>query len=104
MALATYAHVLTTATSNIFDTTEFNVFDEDNYSSYTKEATTNGITYDSSTGEFTVGSTGTYYIIAALQTLVGSSITGGNVTWRMVLGERNYVSYRKLGIVFKMPR
>jgi len=85
MALATYAHVLTTATSNIFDTTEFNVFDEDNYSSYTKEATTNGITYDSSTGEFTVGSTGTYYIIAALQTLVGSSITGGNVTWRIKL-------------------
>ena len=85
MALATYAHVLTTATSNQFGTTEFNVFDEDNYSSYTKEATTNGITYNSSTGEFTVGSTGTYYIIAALQTLVGSNISGANVTWRIKL-------------------
>ena len=85
MALATYAHVLTTATSNQFGTTEFNVFDEDNYSSYTKEVTTNGITYNSSTGEFTVGSTGTYYIIVALQTLVGTNISGASVTWRIKL-------------------
>lgn len=86
MALATYAHVLTTATSNGFGTTEKNIFDEDNYSSYTKEVSSNGVTYNSTTGQFTVGSAGSYYVLAAIQTLVTSNLGATEeVTWRVNL-------------------
>ena len=85
MAIAKYAHVLTTSTSNDLQSNDANIFDEDNYSSFTKKAESNGITYDSSTGEFTVDEDGTYFVIVTVQASLTSIIAFDSIRCRVKL-------------------
>lgn len=75
MALAKYRHVLTTSTSNGLANTESNIFKEDIYSSYTNKNSGNGITYSSSTGEFTVDADGTYFVFVTVRSSLTSAVS-----------------------------
>ena len=85
MAIAKYAHVLTTSTSNNLGNTDSNIFDENNYSSFTKKAESNGITYSSSTGEFTVDEDGTYFVFVTVQASLTSPISFDSIRCRVKL-------------------
>jgi len=71
---ADYCSVTTTANSTASATTR-DVFDEDNYTSYTSDAnvTARGITYASGTGRFTVDNAGIYLITCLYNLNIGSS-------------------------------
>ena len=85
MAIAKYAHVLTTSTSNNLGNTDSNIFDKDNYSGFTRKAESNGITYSSNTGEFTVDEDGTYFVFVTVQASLTSPISFGSIRCRVKL-------------------